>query len=265
MTIPQIPLGKTGLTVSRLCFGTGTTTYDAESAQSKLPVETFGAALVRGYELGINFWDTSDNYNTHPHIAWALRHVGRENVVITTKTYARTAEAARRGVARAIEELETDHLDIVLLHEPDSPEELEARWEALLALQEAKREGLVRAVGLSTHAILTLEKVAGMPEIDMILTNFNFANEHMDANIKDYRAAMQLAATSGQGVVAMKTLAEGKLAHRRHEAIPYNLAQPFIHSVVLGMMDVPQVEDCVAIAGSYLTNPQAHELVKSHE
>lgn len=260
-----IPLGKTGLSVSRLCFGTGTTTYDAESAQSKLAVETFGAALVRGFELGVNFWDTSDNYNTHRHIAWALREVGRENVVVTTKTYARNAESARRSVERALADLETDHLDIMLLHEPDSPEELESRWEALLALQEAKREGLVRAVGLSTHAILTLEAVAGMPEIDMILTNFNFANEHMDANIKDYRAAMQQAAASGQGVVAMKTLGEGKLAHRRHEAIPYNLAQPFIHSVVVGMMDVAQVEECVAIADGYLTDPDGHELVQSLE
>ncbi|HEY9724411.1 MAG TPA: aldo/keto reductase, partial [Oscillatoriaceae cyanobacterium] len=138
-----------------------------------------------------------------------------------------------------------------LLHEPDSPEELDQRWDALLELRRAKREGLVRAVGLSTHAILTLEKVAGLSEVDVILTNFNFANEHMDADIADYRAAMQQAANSGQGVIAMKTLGEGKLADRRQEAIAYNLAQPFIHSVVVGMMNVAQVHDCLAIARAY--------------
>lgn len=259
------PLGQTGLTVSRICFGTGTTTFDCESAQSKLPVDHFGSTLLRAHELGVRFWDTSDNYNTHRHIAWALERVPREDVVITSKTYEVTASDTRRNLERTLTELGTDYVDILLLHEPDSPEELEARWESVVALHQAKREGLVRAVGLSTHAILTLEHVAGMPEIEVILTNFNFANEHMDANIKDYRAALQKAHAAGQGVVAMKTLAEGKLAHRRAEAIPYNLAQPFIDSVVVGMMNIRELEECVQIANGYMDAPEAHVLVTSLE
>lgn len=260
-----IALGRTGLTVSRLCFGTGTTTFDCESAQSKLDVSTFGRTLLRAHDLGVTFWDTSDNYNTHRHLAWALQQVPREDVVITSKTYEVSASDTRRNLERTLSELGTDYVDILLLHEPDSPEELASRWESLVALHQAKREGLVKAVGLSTHAILTLEHVAGMPEIEVILTNFNFANEHMDANIKDYRSAMQKAHAAGQGVVAMKTLGEGKLAHRRAEAIPYNLAQPFIDSVVVGMMDIRELEECVQIANGYLDAPESHELVKSLE
>jgi aryl-alcohol dehydrogenase-like predicted oxidoreductase len=259
-------LGRTGLTVSRLCFGTGTTTFDCESAQSKLEVPAFGAALLHAYRQGVTFWDTSDNYNTHAHVAWAIGQIGdREKVVLTSKTYAKTASEARESLENTLRELGTDYVDVLLLHEMDSPEELDEHQDALDELHRAKAEGLVRAVGLSTHAILTLEAVAGRPDIDVILTNFNFANVHMDANIKDYRAAMTAAHAAGQGVIAMKTLGEGKLANRRAEAIPYNLAQPFIHSVVVGMMDTREVDECVAIADAYLRDPAGHTLVMSHE
>ena len=261
----RITLGRSGVEVSRLCFGTGTTTFDCESAQSKLAPEVFGRMLLQAHSHGVTFWDTSDNYNTHAHVAWALKQLPRASVQVTSKTCAANATEARLSLQQTLADLETDYVDVMLLHEPDSPEELEDRFEALLELRQAKAEGLIRAVGLSTHAILTLEQVAGWPEIDVILTNFNFANDHMDANIKDYRAAMQRAHASGQGVVVMKTLGEGRLAHRKHEAIPYNLAQPFIHSVVVGMMDSDQVDETVGIAKAYLADPSAHELVKSLE
>lgn len=244
----KIALGRTGLTVSRLCFGTGTTTFDCESAQSKLPTDALGSLLVQAHGQGVTFWDTSDNYNTHAHLAWALERLPRASVTITSKTFAETAEEARESLRAILAELGTPYIDILLLHEPDSPEELQARRPALLALQEAKAEGLVRAVGLSTHAILTLEAAAGLPDVDVILTNFNFAEDHMDAGIEHYRKAMQHAHDAGQGVVVMKTLGEGRLAHRKREAIAYNLAQPFIHSVVIGMMNDIELNENLAIA-----------------
>jgi aryl-alcohol dehydrogenase-like predicted oxidoreductase len=253
-----IALGNTGLVVSRLCFGTGTTTFDCESAQSKLPTAALGSLLVEAHRAGVTFWDTSDNYNTQAHVAWALARVPRETVTVTSKTYAATAADAKASLAGMLAELGTPYIDVLLLHEPDSPEELEERWGALLALREAKARGLVRAVGLSTHAILTLERAAGLAEIDVILTNFNFAEDHMDAGIEHYRAALQMAHAAGQGVVVMKTLGEGRLADRRREAIGYNLAQPFIHSVVVGMMDAHELAENVAIARDCLAGAKQH-------
>lgn len=241
-------LGNTGLTVSRVCFGTGTTTFDCESAQSKLPPEALGSLLVRAHAAGVTFWDTSDNYNTHKHVAWALARLPRESVTVTSKTYAASADEARESLRQTLDELGTDYLDVMLLHEPDSPEELDERWPALMALREAKAQGLIRAVGLSTHAILTLEKVAGMREIDTILTNFNFAEDHMDAGLHDYTKALQQADAAGQGVVVMKTLGEGRLADRKVEAITYNMTRPFIHSVVIGMMNQHELDENLAIA-----------------
>ena len=107
----QVELGRTGLIVSTLCFGTG---YLSGSV-------TPGARLLaRAYDLGVTFWDTSDDYGTHPHVAKALKEVGRDRIVVATKTYASTAAAARRAVAKALRELRVETLDIFLLHAVDS-------------------------------------------------------------------------------------------------------------------------------------------------
>src|SRR2546422_82308 len=60
VTKRRVRLGRTGLTVSTLCFGTG---YMGGSVAS-------GARLLtRAYDLGITFWDASDDYGTHPHVS----------------------------------------------------------------------------------------------------------------------------------------------------------------------------------------------------
>src|SRR6266545_1895539 len=111
-------LGRSGLTVSTLCFGTGYMA-GAVSAGARL--------LARAYELGVTFWDTSDDYGTHPHVARALRDVGRGQVVVATKTYASTGAGARRSVTRALRELGVEEVDVLLLHAVDSVSELEAK------------------------------------------------------------------------------------------------------------------------------------------
>ena len=129
-------LGRSGLTVSTLCFGTG---YMGG------PVAAGARLLTRAYELGVTFWDTSDDYGTHPHVARALRDVGRDEIVVTTKTYASTAAGARRSLTRALRELRVEAVDIFLLHAVDSAGALEARLPALETLARAKAEGATAA------------------------------------------------------------------------------------------------------------------------
>jgi aryl-alcohol dehydrogenase-like predicted oxidoreductase len=195
-----IALGRTGITVSRLCLGTGTTTVNSESAQSLLAVERFGQVLLHAHARGITFWDTSDNYGTHAHVAWALRQLPREAVQLTSKTYAVTADEARRSVEQSLAELGTSYLDVLLMHEPDSPEELAERAGALAGLHACKREGLVRAVGLSTHAILTLEEAAGREAQAAALA--------LDTETAADAAVKVLAATPAAATKATPTIAE---------------------------------------------------------
>lgn len=234
-TMQNVPLGNTGIVVSRLCFGTGTSGFNCQSVQSKQAREQFGQLLLEAFELGINFWDTSDDYGTYPHVRWALDHLPRERIVITTKTWASGKKEARKSLMMSLRDMGIDYVDVLLLHEVDSPEELARREAALEAMHEAKQEGLIRAVGLSTHAILTLEQVVANPQIEVLLTNYNKHNAHMDAGLSDYTRALERAHAAGQGVMVMKTLHEGRLAHDVRSCMAFNLEKPFIDCVLMGM------------------------------
>ena len=93
--VEQVALGRSGLTVSRLAFGTGTYGWNHTSNQRDLGIERLSYLLRFAHERGVAFWDTADEYGTHPHVAAALRDVERESVTITTKTVSRTAKEVR--------------------------------------------------------------------------------------------------------------------------------------------------------------------------
>jgi aryl-alcohol dehydrogenase-like predicted oxidoreductase len=97
-------------------------------------------------------------------VARALRDVGRDEIVVTTKTYASTAAGARRSLMKALRELRVEAVDIFLLHAVDSAGELEAKLPALETLARAKAEGLVRAVGVSSHSREVLTRLLDLRE-----------------------------------------------------------------------------------------------------
>lgn len=111
-----VDFGGTGLKVSRLAIGTGTHGFGGRSEQSDLGVRALSSLLRRAYDRGVTFWDTADGYGTHPHVAEALRGIPRDGVVIATKTISRSAAQVTRDVERFLQELDTDVLDVVLLH-----------------------------------------------------------------------------------------------------------------------------------------------------
>src|SRR6266545_3318447 len=100
----RLPYGPTGLPVSRLCWGTGLMAH----LKHNLSHEDAARVLIRGLELGVNFWDTADGYKTHPHVGEALRQLGadrRKEVVINSKTPAKDAQKAAEDVDRYLQEM----------------------------------------------------------------------------------------------------------------------------------------------------------------
>jgi aryl-alcohol dehydrogenase-like predicted oxidoreductase len=111
-----VELGRTGLTVSRLAFGTGTHGWAGSSEQTGLGIDGLADLLRLAYDHGVTLWDAADAYGSHPHVARALQSVPRDKVVIITKTTSQDGGQATRDVERFLQELGTDVLDIVLLH-----------------------------------------------------------------------------------------------------------------------------------------------------
>jgi aryl-alcohol dehydrogenase-like predicted oxidoreductase len=233
-------LGRTGLAVSTLCFGTG---YLGG------PVAAGARLLTRAYDLGVTFWDTSDDYGSHPHVARALRAVGRENVVVATKTYASTALGARRSLTRALRELGVERVDVLLLHAVDSVEALEAKRPALAALTRAKAEGLVAAVGVSSHSRVVLRRLLTLAEVDVALGIVNQTGAWMkDASPAEMTSALRALYRSGRGVYGMKALGSGQVTGRAAvaAALGYAFRLPHVHSICLGIAAEAELETAVA-------------------
>ncbi|MBI2266235.1 MAG: aldo/keto reductase [Armatimonadetes bacterium] len=258
-----VNFGKTGLVVPRLCLGTGSARLTSTGhplagapIQSRIPVSQFAEVLRRAWRSGMTFWDTSDDYGTHRHIREALKEVDRSSVVLATKTHALASPSVRNSLLQSLDELGTGYVDILLFHEADTLAGLDELGKFFLKeAYRMKDEGLIRAVGLSTHSIEVLRKAATNLDIEVILTNLNVAGDHMDATVSEYLEAIQQAWSWGKGIYTMKTLGEGRLRDRLDECLQFSLAQSCVHSVCVGITSIAELSQILEISSSMWTLP----------
>ncbi|MEJ2737919.1 MAG: aldo/keto reductase [Anaerolineae bacterium] len=229
-----VEFGKTGLSVSRLSFGTGTNGWGGRSEQTALGMDGLADLLRLAYEHGVNFWDAADAYGSHPHIARALQGIPRDEVVIITKTMSRNAAQVTRDVDRFLRELGTDVLDAVLLHfmtQADWPQRYAGAMEAL---SRAKEQGKVRAVGVSCHGLGPLRAAAESAWVEVVLVRINPAGVNMDASPAEVAPIIERLYTAGKAVYGMKVLGCGQLAGKARAAMRYVFELGVVHSIVIG-------------------------------
>lgn len=237
------PLGSTGIMVSRLCFGTLT----IGPFQRNLPLAE-GAALVReALDRGVCFFDTAEYYDNYPYLKEGLKGV-REKAVVATKTYAYSREMALMSLEKARQELDTDYLDLFLLHEQVSELTIRGHWEAFETLLEAKEKGLVRAVGISTHSVQGVLGALQFPEVEVIHPLFNMEGIGiLEGGMPEMRAAIRRAHAQGKGIYGMKALGGGHLSGKAVEALSFVLSEPSIDAVAVGIGDRSDLADTLAI------------------
>ena len=250
-----VDLGRTGLKVSRLCFGG----LIIGPLQANLDVDKGAEVILKALEMGVNFIDTAELYGTYKHIREAARRFG-ENPIVSTKSYAYTRDGARDSLEKARKELDMDVIDIFMMHEQESRLTLKGHREALEYYLEAKEKGIIKAVGVSTHNIEVVEACAEMPEIDVIHPLVNIRGIGIgDGTIEDMLAAVKKAYDAGKGIYSMKPLGGGKLLYSVAESMTFVLNIPYIHSVAIGMQNVQEVIYNVSI----FNNQEPPEEVKN--
>jgi len=193
----------------------------------ELPVVSMGVmnadmpGLVRAaYEMGVRHFDTAANYQfgrNETMVGSVIRELGaRDAVTIATKGHTRQQ---RRGLSAAdskkkllaafegsLRRLATDYVDILYIHDVSSADDMNEPG-AREALEEFRRSGRARFVGVSTHTNMAdvLEEAASGGFYDVVLASYNFTMAD-DAKLD---AALRNAAAKGVGVVGMKALAGG--------------------------------------------------------
>ena len=177
----KVELGKTGIKVSRLGIGTGTGLPSGHCAQALMETKELSRLLLYSLDCGINHWDTAFQYNTYPHIKKALQQIRRSDVVLTTKFSAAYEKEAIRDFNITLKDLNVEYVDVCLLHGVRTNTELKMRSGALDAMVKLKKEGKVRAIGLSSHGLSVLKSVLEIPELDLVLARINYAGLNMDS------------------------------------------------------------------------------------
>lgn len=240
----RISLGKTGIQVSRLAMGTGTHGVKKSSNQSRgLGIQGVADLLHAAYDEGVNFWDSADQYGTHPHLKEALKQVPRDQVVILTKTHATTEAEMQADLDRFRKELNTDYIDIVLLHFMTDPNWPAVKQGAMDVLSRAREDGIIRAHGVSCHSLGALEAAAKSDWVQVDLARINPAGVIMDADVTTVEKVLRQMKNAGKGVIGMKVFGAGRLVHKADESLQYVLNQGSVDAFTIGQESRTEMRD----------------------
>jgi aryl-alcohol dehydrogenase-like predicted oxidoreductase len=252
----RVLLGRTKIKVTRVGFGTGMRGGNRQSNQTRLGKEKFEALLRASYQDGVRLFDAADLYGTHPYLASALKKMPRKDYALVSKIWWRRGGIPERErpdadavVERFLKELDTDYIDLILLHCVASekwPDELSNYMEILAKL---KKKGLIRAHGVSCHSLVALQAAAREPWVDSVHARINAYGTKMDGPPEDVAPVLQGLHRAGKGVIAMKLIGEGEFRNsdeKRDESVRYVLGLGCVDAMVVGFEKAEEIYDFAA-------------------
>ncbi|MGA2726041.1 MAG: aldo/keto reductase [Bryobacteraceae bacterium] len=233
-------LGKTGLKVSSVGYG--------------CMITSDPTVITRAVDMGINYFDTSRGYQSgqNERMVGAALGAKRKDIFLSSKCDQKTGAGILAELDTSLKELQTDHLDVWLLHGKDTPELIPD--ELVEAQRKAKQQGKVRFIGMSTHALPVVADRVIEAKLEIVQAQYNFASA------AEWGPALEKLHQAGVGLVAMKVMAKvggrgrrgpGAAAPPPPPARPANFApaalkwvlkNPIISTTVPSMTDIDQLE-----------------------
>jgi hypothetical protein len=212
--------GSTDLHVSAIGFGC----WEIGGTYGRIDESQFRLAVRQAIENGINCFDTAEAYGmgiSERALAQALGD-RRQDVSIVTKFGVGYAERPSRrdssrgrviaSIEKSLQNLQTDHVDVYLVHWPDPDTPLE---ETMRALDDIVAQGKARYIGLSNFRLAQIEACMRQRRIDVVQYGWNMFDRRMQAEIFPYCAAQQI------GVMAYGSLAYGLLSGAFHAGMQF--------------------------------------------
>jgi aryl-alcohol dehydrogenase-like predicted oxidoreductase len=239
----KVALGSTGITISPLVFGTLPLGY----LQANLTPAEGGRLIRHALERGVTVLDTATLYETYPLVTAGLQGYNGA-VTVITKTHAADAATARAHVERGLRELGRERLDVVHVHAARIEDPFVERAAVIAELVRMKEEGKIAHVGLSSHYIAAVSKAAAHPAIEVIHPLINRTGMGIiDGSAAEMAAAIQLCASAGKGIYAMKALAGGNLISEARASFAYVLGLQGVHGVAVGMLSEKEIDANIAL------------------
>src|SRR5215831_15664908 len=260
-----VPLGHTGIRMSDIAFGSSRLRGGEE------------ALVQHACDRGINYFDTADSYtggDAEVTLGNALRGK-RDKVYIASKVQAgadERQEALMATLEGSLRRLRTDYVDVYFNHAVNDVRRLQnPEWHAFT--ERAKRQGKIRATGMSGHAghlIECLDYAIETGGVDVILAAYNFGQDpafyarftrsfDFVARQPDLPRVLQQAKAKGVGVVAMKTLMGARLNDMRpfekggatfaQAAFRWVLSNPDVDGLIISMTSTNRIDEYLGASG----------------
>jgi aryl-alcohol dehydrogenase-like predicted oxidoreductase len=250
-----VTLGKTGVKVTRLAFGTGTF---SGRVQRELGQEGFNQLVRYAYDHGIRFFETAESYSgMGPMLGTALKGLPRDSYRLMTKMMTRPGVDVSAKLDSLRKDLNTEYLDIILMHcvrNPTWPDDFKPIQDGL---SEAKSKKVVMAHGASVHGLPGLRAFPGNKWLDLALFRVNHNGTRMDAettretndigNVDEVAATIKKVHAEGKGVLGMKLCGEGQFTRRedRQAALKFAFGTGAVDAVTIGYKSPAEIDEAI--------------------
>jgi 1-deoxyxylulose-5-phosphate synthase len=244
----KVRLGKTGLKISVVGIGTGTVGVNHQSNQTRLGQEAFTRLMRHAHDSGITFFDLADQYGSNPYFGRAMQGVARDRYVIQTKTNSRDPQQVRQDIDRFLHELNTDYIDVLIVH-CVTEGDWTTRYRGVMdAMEEAKQKGKIRAHGVTCHSYEALQAAAASPWVETNQVRWNAAARHADADVETLRRLFAGMRGKGQGMVGMKVVGQGDLVRGPEAVSPascfhFQIESGVVDAFVVGVEKLEHIDE----------------------
>jgi aryl-alcohol dehydrogenase-like predicted oxidoreductase len=249
-----VTLGKSGIKVTRLAFGTGTI---SGRVQREMGQEQFNSLVRHAYDSGIRFFETAESYgDMHRMLGIALKGIPRDSYRLMSKVTTRDGVDPQAKIDELRKLANTDYFDIMLLHWQHTatwPKD-SVRWQD--GIMEAQHRQAVVAHGASVHGLPALRQVPKMDWLQVAMIRMNHTGKSMDAesymtselgNVPEVTAHVKEVHKEGMGVISMKLVGEGTFTNRedRKKAMRYAFRTAGVDCVTVGYKNTAEVDEAI--------------------
>src|SRR3954452_12435525 len=250
----MVTLGRSGVKVTRLAFGTGTM---SGRVQRELGQDQFTRLVRYAYDRGIRFFETAESYGEmHKMLGVALKGVPRDSYRLMSKVTTKDGVDPQQKIDELRNLANTEYFDIMLLHwqhvaswPTDS-----IRWQD--GILEAQSRKAVVARGASVHGLPALRQVPDTKWLELAMIRMNHKGTAMDAedyntsgpgNVNEVVTHVKQARQQGMGVISMKLVGEGRFTNRedRKAAMRYAFREAGVQSVTVGYKNTAEVDEAI--------------------
>jgi 1-deoxyxylulose-5-phosphate synthase len=249
-----VTLGKSGVKVTRLAFGTGTM---SGKTQRDLGQDEFTRLVRYAYDRGVRFFETAESYREmHKMLGIALKGVPRDSYRLMSKVTTREGVNPQDKIDELLKLANTEYFDVLLLHWQHVatwPSDTK-RWQD--GISEAKYKQAVIGQGASVHGLPALRKFPGNEWLEIAMIRMNHNGTKMDAeafdasepgNVPEVVSHVKEVHTQGMGVISMKLIGEGAFTTRegRQAAMKYAFRDAGVDSVTVGYKNTAEIDEAI--------------------